>query len=269
MECNIRAAFENNVLGTKNVADLAASLGAESFVLVSTDKAVKPANIMGATKRVCELYLRKLAEGPEGKTTRFLTVRFGNVLDSSGSVIPTFREQIARGGPVTVTHPEMTRFFMTIPEACQLILQAAVLGRGGDVFVLDMGEPLKILDIARNLITLYGLTPDVDIAIEFTGLRPGEKLQECLWNGDEAPVPTEHPKILRARFSSPAESNGQWSWFGKKIPYMTESATRDLLAKIVPEYNPSPPAGSVDLLDRTRTEANPESSGVPTHGPNP
>lgn len=236
VEVNSRAAFENNVLGTKHVADLAASFGVEVFLLVSTDKAVKPNNVMGATKRACELYLRKLASGAEGKITRYLTVRFGNVLDSSGSVIPTFREQIANGGPLTVTHPEMTRFFMTIPESCQLILQAAVLGRGGEVFVLDMGEPIKILDLARDLITLSRLVPEVHIPIVFTGLRPGEKLHEELWNQDEVPVPTEHPKILRARISSPSELNGQLDWFGKKIPFMTEASARRLLSELVPEY---------------------------------
>jgi FlaA1/EpsC-like NDP-sugar epimerase len=235
-EANIRAAFENNVLGTKNMSDLAASYGVEVFVLVSTDKAVHPANVMGATKRACELYLRKLATGAEGRITRYLTVRFGNVLDSSGSVIPTFRKQIENGGPVTVTHPEMTRFFMTIPESCQLILQAACLGRGGEVFVLDMGEPVRILDLARDLIALLRPEGEVHIPIAFTGLRPGEKLAEELWNADEAPLPTEHPKILKARISSPAEMNGQLDWFGGKIPFMTEAAAHRLLSELVPEY---------------------------------
>lgn len=239
VECNIRAAFENNVLGTKNVADLAASFGVEAFVLVSTDKAVKPANAMGATKRACELYLNKLANGPQGKITRYLTVRFGNVLDSSGSVIPTFREQIAKGGPVTVTHPEMTRFFMTIPEACQLILQAAVLGRGGETFILDMGEQIKILDLARNLITLSRVAPKDYIPITITGLRPGEKLHEELWNANESPVPTEHPKILKARILSQADLNGQLDQLSQKIPFMSEAETQKLLFELVPDYTPS------------------------------
>jgi len=252
VENNIRVAFGNNVLGTKNIADLAAAFGVEAFVLVSTDKAVKPMNAMGATKRACELYLRKLATGSEGRITRYITVRFGNVLDSSGSVIPTFREQIAKGGPVTVTHPEMTRFFMTIPESCQLILQAAVLGRGGEIFVLDMGEPVKILDLARDLITLSRLTPDVHIPITFTGLRPGEKIHEELWNSDEIPVPTEHPKILKARITSSADMNGQLDWFGQKIPFMTESAAQRLLSSLVPSYDPNPSIPAGILLDRMR-----------------
>jgi FlaA1/EpsC-like NDP-sugar epimerase len=235
-EGNIRAAFANNVLGTKTMADLAAAFGAEVFVLVSTDKAVNPTNVMGATKRACELYLRKLAAGPEGGITRYLTVRFGNVLDSSGSVLPTFRKQIGDGGPVTVTHPEMTRFFMTIPESCQLILQAAALGRGGDVFVLDMGEPVRILDLARDLIAFLRPEDGDRIAIAFSGLRPGEKLAEELWNGDETPMPTTHPKIFKARIRSKAEMNGQLDWFGVKIPFMTEAAVHRLLAELVPEY---------------------------------
>jgi len=244
-EGNIRAAFENNILGTKNVADLAATFGVEAFVLVSTDKAVNPANVMGATKRACELYLRKLVTGSEGRITRYLTVRFGNVLDSSGSVIPTFREQIKKGGPVTVTHPEMTRFFMTIPESCQLILQAAALGRGGEVFVLEMGEPVKILDLARDLIALLRPDSEVYIPIAFTGLRPGEKLSEELWNRDEVPVPTEHPKILKARLSSPAEMNGQLDWFGGKIPFMTEATAHHLLSELVPEYTSAAPIAAI------------------------
>ena len=246
-ESNVRAAFDNNVLGTQNVADLAASFGVEVFLLVSTDKAVKPSCVMGATKRACELYLRKLASGPESRITRYLTVRFGNVLDSSGSVIPTFREQIAKGGPVTVTHPEMTRFFMTIPESCQLILQAASLGRGGEVFILDMGQPIRILDLARDLIALTRLAPETHIPISFTGLRPGEKMHEELWNSDEVPVPTAHPKIMKARISSPPEMNGQLDWFGRKIPFMTERDVRKLLTDLVPEYDPSsPPASPVN-----------------------
>ncbi len=191
MEAHIFEAIENNVFGTYNVAMAAAEHGVDDFVMISSDKAVRPTNIMGSTKRIAELLLLTLQNG----RTKYVAVRFGNVLGSNGSVIPIFKKQIAAGGPVTVTHPEMRRFFMTIPEACQLVLQAAVIGQGGQICVLDMGEPVKIVDLARNLILLSGLRPDEDIKIEFTGMRPGEKLYEELSTMLEDTVPTSHEKI--------------------------------------------------------------------------
>ena len=191
MEAHIFEAIENNVFGTYNVAAAAADHGVEDFVMISSDKAVRPTSVMGATKRLAELLLLALQNGG----TKFVAVRFGNVLGSNGSVIPVFKKQIAAGGPVTVTHPDMRRFFMTIPEACQLVLQAAVIGKGGQICVLDMGQPVKIVDLARNLILLSGLRPDNDIHIEFTGMRPGEKLYEELNTVFEDTAPTAHEKI--------------------------------------------------------------------------
>lgn len=191
MEAHIFEAIENNVFGTYNVAAAAAEHGVKDFVMISSDKAVRPTNVMGATKRVAELLLLALQNG----RTKYVAVRFGNVLGSNGSVIPIFKKQIAAGGPVTVTHPDMRRFFMTIPEACQLVLQAAVLAEGGQICVLDMGKPVKIVDLATNLILLSGLKPDDDIKIEFTGMRPGEKLYEELSTLLEDTAPTAHEKI--------------------------------------------------------------------------
>jgi FlaA1/EpsC-like NDP-sugar epimerase len=192
MESHVFAAVENNIFGTWQVALAAAQYGVEDFVMISTDKAVRPTSMMGATKRMAELVIRALQKE---RGTKFVAVRFGNVLGSSGSVVPIFKDQIAAGGPVTITHPEMRRYFMTIPEAAQLVLQAFSIGKGGEVFVLDMGEPVKIVDLARNLIFLSGLKPDRDIKIEFTGVRPGEKLFEELNLQDENLVPTSHVKI--------------------------------------------------------------------------
>ncbi len=202
MERNAREAYKTNVLGTRTVAEAAIRHGAGHFVLISTDKAVEPVSVMGMTKRIAELTVQGLQNGGG---TRLCTVRFGNVLESSGSVLPLFREQIGRGGPVTVTHPEATRLFMTIPEAVQLILHAATLGKGGEVFVLDMGKPVRILDMAHALVRLYGFRPGRDIRIVFTGLRPGEKLYEKLFNDNEQIWKTAHPKILMATTGAPEE----------------------------------------------------------------
>jgi FlaA1/EpsC-like NDP-sugar epimerase len=195
MEKNVQAAVRNNVLGTKVVADLARAAGVERFVQVSTDKAVRPASVMGATKFLAERYIQAAAQNSR---TRFITVRFGNVLNSTGSVIPTFRRQIATGGPVTVTHPEMRRFFMTIPEASQLVLQAGALGDSGDVFILEMGEPVRIVDLAMDMIRLSGRRYPDDVDIIFTGTRPGEKLNEELFYDSEDGAAKVHDKIVRA-----------------------------------------------------------------------
>ena len=185
--------MKNNVLGTMTVANAAWRAGVEDFVMISTDKAVRPSSVMGATKRVAEMFVQSLNAKIE---TRFMTVRFGNVLGSEGSVLQIFQRQIEAGGPVTVTHPDMMRYFMTIPEACQLVLQAATQGEGGEIFLLDMGEPVRIVDLARDLITLMGLEPDKDIEIKFTGVRPGEKMFEELLNPETRVVPTKHEKIV-------------------------------------------------------------------------
>jgi FlaA1/EpsC-like NDP-sugar epimerase len=196
MEENVAEAITNNVLGTKNVAELSAEFGVEHLVLISTDKAVRPTNVMGATKRIAEQIVQEIAE-TTGRN--FVAVRFGNVLGSRGSVVPTFLRQIQTGGPVTVTHPEMRRYFMTIPEAVQLVLQAGAIGKGGEVFVLDMGEPVRIVDLATDLIRLSGLEVGADIEIRVTGTRPGEKLYEELFFDSENALATDHPKVLRAK----------------------------------------------------------------------
>ena len=191
-----------NVSGTKNMADMAVKYGVQRFVMISTDKAVNPTNIMGASKRIAEIYVQSLfrkLQKTNPDCTKFITTRFGNVLGSNGSVIPYFKKQIAAGGPVTVTHPDIIRYFMTIPEACCLVMEASTLGQGGEIFVFDMGQPVKIVDLAKNMIRLAGFTPNKDIDIVFTGLRPGEKLYEELLNQKETTLPTSNPKIMIAR----------------------------------------------------------------------
>lgn len=195
VEENPHEAIFTNVLGSKNLACLASEFNVNRFVMVSTDKAVNPTNVMGATKRTAELFVQSL-QNKEGNTTKFITTRFGNVLGSNGSVIPLFKKQIAAGGPVTITHPEITRYFMTIPEACELVLQAGTMGHGGEVFVFDMGQPMKILDLAKRMIKLSGFEPDSDIKIKFTGLRKGEKLYEELLSDDTKTLPTHNEKIM-------------------------------------------------------------------------
>ncbi len=240
MEWNPKEAIKNNVFGTKNVADLADELHAEAFVMISTDKAVNPTSIMGASKRAAEVYIQGLSSR---STTRFVTVRFGNVLGSAGSVIPIFQEQIARGGPVCVTHPEMRRYFMTIPEASRLVLQAASMGEGGEIFVLDMGEPVRIVDLARDLIALSGLREGEDIEIEFTGVRPGEKLFEELSTDSEKADKTRHPKIFVGRIASRplGEVTRDLATLRSAIQVGETAAVLSALHALVPEYSLSTP----------------------------
>ena len=251
MEANVSEAVLNNVLGTSNVVTCAAMVEAEHFVLVSTDKAVRPTSVMGATKRIAEYIVHEVA----AKNSGYVAVRFGNVLGSRGSVVPTFMRQIAAGGPVTITHPDMTRYFMTIPEAVQLVLQAAALGKHGEVFVLDMGEPVKVLDLATDMIRLSGLEVDTDIEIHFTGTRPGEKLYEELFFSAKNAMPTEHPKILRAiesDFTPDAH---------RLIDELIRAAEnnqpprelRRMISLLVPEY-----AGTLDTGERPRAVREPE-----------
>ena len=194
MEMNVGEAIHNNVSGTRLIAELAEEFGVKNFVFISTDKAVHPTSVMGVTKQIAERFVHAMSQA---SSTCFTVVRFGNVLGSDGSVVPIFQEQIRRGGPITVTDPRMTRFFMTIPEASQLVLQAAAMGKGGEIFVLEMGEPVKIVDLARDLVRLSGL-PEDSIEIAFTGIRPGEKLYEELYFDDEQTLPTAHPKLRAA-----------------------------------------------------------------------
>src|SRR5690606_22026695 len=196
MENNPSESIFTNVLGTKVIADLAVKYQVERFVMASTDKAFNPTNVMGASKRIAEIYIQSLSNN---STTKFITTRFGNVLGSNGSVIPRFRKQIESGGPITITHPDITRFFMTIPEACQLVLEAGTSGEGGEIYIFDMGESVKILDLAKKMIKLSGLTLDKDINIIFTGLRPGEKLYEELLANEENTIATHHHQIMIAK----------------------------------------------------------------------
>lgn len=254
MEDNVIEAITNNVFGTLNVVDAALEAGCEHFVFISTDKAVRPTSVMGATKRIAELIVQRAATKRE---RNFVSVRFGNVLGSRGSVVPTFLRQIRSGGPVTVTHPEMQRYFMTIPEAVQLVLQAGALGRGGEVFLLDMGEPIRIVDIATDLIRLSGLTVGTDIEIKFTGMRPGEKLYEEMFFSAENVITTDHPKVLRARNGILPEG------IMRQIEALVRAAEaehpdeelRQLLRNLVPDFHPhpTPPITSSDGDGRDRS----------------
>jgi FlaA1/EpsC-like NDP-sugar epimerase len=235
LEDQIDVAIKNNILGTKIVADLAVQYGVERFILISTDKAVNPTNIMGSTKRAAEFYCNALNQ--EHGKTRFMVVRFGNVINSAGSVVPLFRKQIEMGGPVTVTHPDITRYFMTIPEACRLILQAGSFGEGGEIFVLDMGEPIKIQYIAERLIQFAGKEVGVDVQIVYTGLRPGEKLFEELFYAHEALAPTMHEKIMRSSADADIMScRGKIDVVASEFYSLSQAQMLALLVEIVPEY---------------------------------
>ncbi|MBI38535.1 MAG: polysaccharide biosynthesis protein [Leptospiraceae bacterium] len=238
MEENPWQAIENNVGGTRNVASAAGSFGAERFVLVSTDKAVNPTNVMGATKRICEMVCTDLqSDFPE---TRYIAVRFGNVLGSTGSVIPLFQKQIESGGPVTVTHPDVRRYFMSIPEAVQLVMQAAAMGAGGEVFVLEMGDPVRIVDLAREMIALSGFIPDREIRIVFTGLRPGEKLYEELLTDAESTVATSHPGVRIARLSrNSVDFRDRLDSLLKTGAATSRKDLMEQLRGVVPEYGPA------------------------------
>ena len=257
VEHNVVEGVRNNVFGTMYTARAAIAANVETFVLISTDKAVRPTNVMGTTKRMAELSLQALAK--ESHSTRFCMVRFGNVLGSSGSVVPLFKKQIASGGPVTVTHPEITRFFMTIPEASQLVIQAGAMGKGGDVFVLDMGESVKIVDLAAKMIRLSGfevqdtLNPDGDISIEFTGLRPGEKLYEELLIGDDV-TGTDHERIMTANeaYLSWAELEVILSKLDMACHEFNHELIRDILLKTPTGFNPTD--GICDLVWKVKNE---------------
>jgi FlaA1/EpsC-like NDP-sugar epimerase len=244
-EHNAWAALRNNTLGTHNAALASAKAGVERFVLISTDKAVNPTNVMGATKRAAEMVVSALATAHPG--TRFMAVRFGNVLGSSGSVIPKFKEQIERGGPITVTHPDIIRYFMTIPEAARLVLQAAAIGESGQVLVLDMGEPVKIVDLARDMIRLSGRSVD-DIAIVFSGLRPGEKLYEELLSDNDTTLPTSVPRLRIAQLDDRVSSAETLAWLdavAERGSALSDGDVRDALLARVPEYR------SADTIDKT------------------
>jgi FlaA1/EpsC-like NDP-sugar epimerase len=262
MEANPGEAIKNNILATRLLGELAGELGVEAFVMISTDKAVRPTSIMGATKRVAELAVQDLSQ--RYSTTRFGAVRFGNVIGSAGSVVPIFREQIRRGGPVTVTHPEMRRYFMTIPEAAQLVLQAGAMGEGGEIFILDMGEPMRILDLAEEMITLTGLRPYVDMDIVFTGLRPGEKLFEELELSGEQITKTRHPKIFIGKLNAyPSEEVLRALRFLEELAREGDgTAIRKFLNSLLPEAN-------LGVRRSTRDRARVVEAGLPDGRPTP
>ncbi len=236
MEENPHESIRVNVGGTKILAELAVKYGVEKFVMISTDKSVNPTSVMGASKRICEKVVQAASQS-SGERTHFVITRFGNVLGSNGSVVPIFSRQIESGGPVTVTHPEVTRFFMTIPEACQLVLEAGFMGKGGEIFVFDMGKPVRIVDLAEQMIKLSGLIPGKDIKIEYTGLRPGEKLYEELLTDKEKTIPTHHPKINKAKVETISKSTLQHiDHLLNNLYSLSQQEVVDLIGQIVPEY---------------------------------
>jgi FlaA1/EpsC-like NDP-sugar epimerase len=247
LEANPLEAVRNNTLATRVMADVAVEYGTQRFVLVSTDKAANPKNLLGQSKALCEWIVEAYGHRKD-ISTRFVAVRFGNVLNSSGSVIPIFRRQIEKGGPVTVTHPEMTRYFMTIPEAVSLVVQAGAIGGRGQVYVLDMGEPVKILDLAVNMIRLSGRDPKTDIAITFVGVRPGEKLHEELWTEGETVGPTSHPKILRA---ARPPIDGDWldEGLGDLERMVERGETLDVVSRLTAMLRDPKRAGAAVLED--------------------
>jgi FlaA1/EpsC-like NDP-sugar epimerase len=261
MEANPVEAIKNNVLGTKLLAELSNQHGVSEFVMISTDKAVNPTSVMGASKRAAEIFVQALSQRSK---TRFVTVRFGNVLGSAGSVVPIFQEQIANGGPVTVTDPEMKRYFMTIPEACQLVLQAGSMGKGGEIFILDMGEPVKIVDLARDLIELSGFRAGEDIEIQVTGARPGEKLFEELALEEEGAERTGHPKVYVGRIKPRpwAEILSFMSELERATLVPDGAKIREIFGRFVPEYEPmSARNGSAAAVAKGRS--------LPPMGPEP
>ncbi len=250
VEDNPHEAIFVNLQGTRNIATLSKKYKVNCFVMVSTDKAVNPTNVMGASKRASELFVQALQKTPDN-TTKFITTRFGNVLGSNGSVIPHFKKQIEKGGPLTITHPDIIRYFMTIPEACELVLQAGTMGNGGEIYVFDMGEPFKILDLARRMIRLSGFTPELDIKIIFTGLRPGEKLYEELLSDDTRTMPTHHEKIMISK-----DNTVDYNSIDDQFDVIIKAAIEEnnfkvvrLLKNIVPEFKSK--NSTYEILDET------------------